>query len=493
MRAAAPCRAKPLGAGRGAFRYSPGMDGSIATQPARQGGWLAEARLTLALAWPLVLTNLSQFALSLTDALFLGHVGTEALAAATIGGNLYFAAMAPAFGLALAAAPMCAQTRGRGRGHVRGQRRDVRAALWACLGACLPVWVLLWFAEPVLLLLGQQPDLAALAGEYVRALMWGLPFFCAFVVLRGFLAAEQRPHAALVVAFAGIALNVPLNYWLIWGGLGVPPLGVVGAGLASSLCNVATFAGLLALIARDRHLRRFRILGRFWRFDAARLREVIRIGLPIAGSMALEIGVFATAALVIGALGAVPVAAHAIAVQIASMTFMVPMGIAQAATARVGLMAGANRLREAAQAGWIGIGLGAGFMALSCLALLVFAAPLAWLFLDADNPGAAETAALGASLLVVAGLFQLADGVQAVAGGALRGLKDTQVPMLLAGFGYWVVGLPLGIALAFWAGMGAVGIWVGLAVGLLLVAGLMLARWMRLSASGGLTMRRLRA
>jgi len=177
MRAAAPCRAKPLGAGRGAFRYSPGMDGSIATQPARQGGWLAEARLTLALAWPLVLTNLSQFALSLTDALFLGHVGTEALAAATIGGNLYFAAMAPAFGLALAAAPMCAQTRGRGRGHVRGQRRDVRAALWACLGACLPVWVLLWFAEPVLLLLGQQPDLAALAGEYVRALMWGLPFF----------------------------------------------------------------------------------------------------------------------------------------------------------------------------------------------------------------------------------------------------------------------------------------------------------------------------
>jgi MATE family multidrug resistance protein len=156
-------------------------------------------------------------------------------------------------------------------------------------------------------------------------------------------------------------------------------------------------------------------------------------------------------------------------------------------------MAGANRLREAAQAGWIGIGLGTGFMGLSCLVLLVFATPLAWLFLDADNPGAAETAALGASLLVVAGLFQLADGVQAVAGGALRGLKDTQVPMLLAGFGYWVVGLPLGVALAFWAGMGAVGIWVGLAVGLLLVAALMLARWMRLSASGGLTMRRLRA
>ena len=469
------------------------MDRSIAKQPAGRGGWLTEAQLTLALAWPLVLTNLSQFALSLTDALFLGHVSTEALAAATIGGNLYFAALAPAFGLALAAAPMCAQTRGRGRGHVRGQRRDVRAALWACLGICLPVWLVMWQTETVLLALGQQPLLAVLAGDYVRALMWGQPFFCAFVVLRGFLAAEQRPRAALVVSFASIALNIPLNYWLIWGGLGVPPLGVVGAGIASAVCNIAAFAGLLALIARDRHLRRFRILGRFWRFDAARLREVARIGLPIAGSMALEIGVFATATLTIGWLGAVPVAAHAIAMQIASMTFMVPMGIAQAATARVGLMAGANRLREAAQAGWIGIGLGTGFMALSCVALLAFAVPLAWLFLNAENPGAAETAALGASLIVVAGLFQLADGVQAVAGGALRGLKDTQVPMLLAGFGFWVVGLPLGITLALWGGFGAVGIWVGLAVGILLVAGLMLARWMRLSASGGLTLRRLRA
>jgi len=467
------------------------MDGT-STIP-RRGGWLPEARLTIALAWPLVLTNLSQFALTLTDALFLGHVGTEALAAATLGGNLFFAAVAPAFGLALAAAPMCAQTRGRGRGHVRGQRRDVRAALWACLAAVLPAWAMLWHTEAVLLALGQQPALAALAAEYVRALMWGMPLFCAFVVLRGFLAAEQRPGAALVVSCAGIALNVPLNYWLIWGGFGLPPLGVVGAGIASSLSNLAMFAGLLALIARDRHLRRFHILGRFWRFDSARLREVATIGLPIAGVMALEIGVFASAALAIGWFGAVPLAAHAIAVQIASMTFMVPMGISQAATARVGLMAGANRLREAAQAGWIGIGLGAAFMALSCVMLIVFATPLAWLFLNADNPGAAETAALGATLLVVSALFQLSDGVQSVASGALRGLKDTRMPMLLAGFGYWIVGMPLGLVLALTAGLGAVGIWIGLSVGLLLVAGLMLARWMRLSATGGLTMRRMRA
>jgi MATE family multidrug resistance protein len=353
----------------------------------------------------------------------------------------------------------------------------------------LPTWLLLWHAGDLLLLLGQEPALAALAGDYVRALMWGMPFFCAFVALRGFLAAEQRPGTALAVAFGGVALNLPLNLWLIHGGLGVPALGVVGAGLASSLCNVAMLAGLLALISRDRHLRRFRLLGRIWRFDGARLKEAAVIGLPIAGQMALEIATFAFAAIAMGWLGAVAVAAHAIAVQVASMTFMVPMGLGQAATARVGLAAGAGEGRAAARAGWVAIALGAGFMAASAAVLIAFGGAIAWGFLHPANPGAAETASLAASLLVLAGLFQLADGVQAVAAGALRGLKDTAVPMLLSGFGYWAAGLPLGLALAFPGGFGAPGLWVGLAVGLFLVAGLMLHRWIRLSAPRRWTMR----
>jgi MATE family multidrug resistance protein len=462
------------------------------TVPSRErlGAWGPEIRATLALAWPLVLTNLSQFALSLTDALFLGRVATEALAAATLGGNLFFAALAPAFGLALAAGPMCAQTRGRGRGHLRGMRRDVRAAFWACAAATIPVWLALWHTDALLRALGQEPALAVLAAEYVRALMWGMPLFCGFVVLRGFLSAEQRPLSALVVSFIGVALNVPLNYWLIHGGLGVPALGVTGAGIASSLCNLFMFAGLVAVIARDRHLRRYHLFGRLWRYDLARLREVAQIGLPIAGSMALEITVFAFAAIAMGWFGAIAIAAHAIAVQVASATFMVPMGIAQAATARVGLMTGAGRATAASRAGWIGIALGAGFMAVSAAGLIAFAGPISWLFLASGNPGASETAALAGVMLVVAGLFQLADGVQAVASGALRGLKDTQVPMLLAGFGYWIIGLPLGLALALPAGLGPLGLWIGLAAGLFLVAGLMLARWVRLSASGGLTLRR---
>jgi MATE family multidrug resistance protein len=439
----------------------------------------------LALAWPLVLTNLSQFALTLTDTVFLGRLGTDELAAATLGANLFFAALAPCFGLAMAAAPMTAQTRGRGRGFVRGMRRDVRAALWAVAIATVPIWLLLWHAEALLLALGQEARLAALAGDYVRALMWGMPCFCAFVALRGFLAAEQRPATALVISGVGIGLNVPLNWWLIHGGLGVPAMGVVGAGLASSLCNLAMLAGLLVLIGRDRHLRRFHILGRFWRFDPARLRETWVIGLPIAGSMLLEIGVFAFSAIVMGWMGALAVASHAIALQLASATFMVPMGLGQAATARVGLAVGAGDRRAAARAGWTALVLGMVFMATSATVMIGWGGTIAWAFLDAANPGAAETAALAATLLVVAGLFQLADGVQAVAAGALRGLKDTGVPMLLAGFGYWVVGLPVGLALAFPAGFGPVGIWAGLAAGLFLVAGLMTWRWVRLSRPPG--------
>jgi MATE family multidrug resistance protein len=171
---------------------------------------------------------------------------------------------------------------------------------------------------------------------------------------------------------------------------------------------------------------------------------------------------------------------------------MVPMGIGQAATSRVGLMAGAGRPGAAARAGHVAVAMGAGFMAASAVMLILFAGPLAWLFLTPGNPGAAETAALAATLLAVAGLFQLADGVQAVAAGALRGLKDTGVPMLLAGLGYWVIGLPTGLALAFPAGLGALGLWIGLATGLLIVAVLMLRRWIRMSATGGLTPKRLR-
>jgi MATE family multidrug resistance protein len=447
-------------------------------------GWRAEAGATLRLAFPIVLTNLSQMALALTETVLLGRLSTDALAAGMLAVSLHFALLAPGFGLALAAAPLQAQARGAGRlpggaarGWVRAVRRATRAALWACAIMLVPTWVLLWESAAVLRALGQDPALAALAQDYTRAAMFGMPGFCGFVVLRGYLAAMERPGAAMWVAFGAVALNLPLAWALIF----PAGLGVFGAGLSIAIANLGMLAALVVVIRRDRVFRRFRLFGRVWRMDGARLREVFVVGLPIAGVMLLEIGVFTAAAFAMGWFGTVAVAAHAIAIQTASATFMVPMGIGQAATARVGLAIGAGDPRGAQRAGWVAVALGAGFMATMALVLVLASAAIARLFLDAGDPQSAEVAALGATLLVIAGAFQMGDGIQVVAAGALRGLKDTRVPMLFAALGYWGIGLPFGLLIARYGGLGPPGVWVGLGVGLALVAGMMLLRWRRLS------------
>lgn len=458
------------------------MDAGITTTA--RPGWAAEARATLALAGPLVLTNLSQMAMVLTESMLLGRLGTDALAAGVLGSSLFFALLAPGFGLALAAAPLQAHYRGTarlpggaGRGWMRGMRRTTRAALWACLLAILVTWPLMWESAWVLRMLGQDPALAQMAQDYARGAMLGMPTFCAFVVLRGFLAAMERPAAAMWVSLGAVALNLPIAWLLIF----PAGLGMAGAGLAVAIADGAMLAVLVLLIQRDRVFRRFRLLGRVWVPRLAPLREVFAVGLPIAGSMLLEIGVFSAAAFAMGWFGAVAAAAHAIAIQTASATFMVPLGIGQAATARVGLAEGAGDRAAGRQAGWVAIAIGAAFMATMAVLLLAAAPVIAGAFLDPGLPRAADATALAATLLIVAGLFQLGDGIQVVAAGALRGRRDTRIPMLLAALGYWGIGLPLGLALAHPGGMGPVGIWIGLGAGTGMVAGLMLGRWRRLS------------
>lgn len=453
-----------------------------------EGGWTQELRATLALAWPLALTNLSQIALVLTDTFFLGHLGEVPLAAATLGGNLYFIAMSLFFGLAFAASAMLAQERGRVTRHMREMRRTVRQASWLALPIFLLLGTLLWNTEALLRAAGQDPALAEAAQTYNRALMWGMPFFYGFMLLRGFLAALERPAPALIISAIAILLNGLLDYALINGGFGVPALGIWGAGIASATANACMCLGLALWMALDRRLRRFNLAGRFWRADWRRMREIVVIGLPIAGTMLLEIGIFSATALVMGWFSPRAVAAHAVALQVASACFMVPMGIGQAATARVGLAAGAADPRGAWRAGWTAIALGAGFMGLTALLLLLAPDLIVSLFL---SPELEETQSLAATLLMVAGIFQLADGVQAVAAGALRGLKDTRVPMLFAALGYWGLGLPIGLGFGFAAEWGPLGIWIGLASGLGAVAMLMTLRWHRMARGGGLHFRRI--
>lgn len=446
--------------------------------------WAAEVRATLALAWPLALTNLSQMAMLATDAALLGHHATESLAAVTLSATLFWAVLAPGFGLSFAAAAVLAQERGRRTGQVRAMRRTLRAAFWAGLLAALPGMALLWHGAPLLVALGQEPALAALAGEFLRCLLWGVLPFGLFITLRGLMAAMERPGPPLVIGVLAVLLNAALGWVLIFGNLGAPALGVRGAGIAGAVTDAAMFLALAAYVLRDRRLRRLVPPGGRWWPERDRLGRLLRLGLPIAAQMVLEIGLFSAVGLVMGAFGAPALAAHAVALQIASTTFAVPLGLGQAATARVGLAIGAGRTADAARAGWVAIALGTGFMAAMGAAMILMPGPLAALFL---GPGAAEAARLAATLLLLAGLFQVGDGVQVVAAGALRGLHDTRSPALIAAAGYWGLGLPAGLLLGFAAGLGPAGIWIGLVLGLTGVAAAMTWRWARLARRGGLT------
>jgi MATE family multidrug resistance protein len=441
--------------------------------------WRDEIRATLALAWPMVLTNLAQTAMTATDVLVMGHIGPQALAAGALGANLYFAPMIFGLGLMLATSPMTATELGRKRHSVRDPRRTVRQGLWLAVCAALPIWVLLWNSETILVAMGQDPALSAMAGAYVHSLMWGLLPFYGYVVLRSFISALERPGWALAVAFAAVAFNAFANWVLVFGHLGMPALGIRGSGLATTLSNLIMFAGLAAVVVTEPRFRRYHLFGRFWRSDWPRFRTLVRLGLPIAGILAFEVTVFNAAALLMGLIDEASLAAHAIAIQIASISFMVPMGLNQAVTVRVGRAFGAGDLDGVSRAGWAAFGLGVGFMALTALIMVTWPLTLISAFIDIGEPANHVVVELAVAFLAFAALFQIADGAQAVASGMLRGLHDTTMPMIYAAIGYWGVGMPLGALLAFHYGLRGNGIWIGLSAGLTVVAVLLMARWLR--------------
>ncbi|MBX9795788.1 MATE family efflux transporter [Sphingomonas sp.] len=450
------------------------------------GGWAQEARATIALAAPLVLTNLGQAAIQATDVVLLGWRGPQSLAAGALGANLYVAFLVLGIGLVTAASPLIARELGARAHSVRDVRRTVRQSLWAATIFCLPVWVVLWHAELLLRWLGQEPALSRDAAQFTRAIMWGLLPAMGYLVLRAFVVALERPVWSLIVALAAVVVNAVLNYGLIFGHFGLPALGVMGAGLGSSITQTLLFLGMALVVTRVRRFRRYRLFGNFWRADWARFAAVWRLGVPIAVTLGLEVTVFNAAVFLMGLFGTAALAAHAIAIQIASLTFMVPLGIAQAATVRVGLAYGRGDPGGIGRAGATALVLGIGFMAAMGLAML--AAP--GLFVSLFLARTAETApvfALAVRYLLVAALFQVVDGAQAVGAGCLRGLQDTTVPMMFAAVGYWVIGIGIGWWLGFHAGWEGLGIWTGLATGLAVVAVLMLARWARRGPLGLMT------
>jgi MATE family multidrug resistance protein len=441
--------------------------------------WRDEIRATLALAWPLIMTNIAQSLIHATDVVLLGWAGASTLAAGTLGVNIYLIPLIFGIGLVTAAAPMIAKELGERSHSVRDVRRTVRQAMWAALAFALPIWLLLWNSGAILVAIGQEPALAAGAQSFVRALMWGLLPYLFYLVLRSFISALERPIWSLIVGLAAVVYNGLINYGLIFGKFGLPELGLLGAGIGSASANFLMFVGMALVVTRHRRFRRYRLFGRFWVADWQRFREVWRLGLPIAVTLALEIGVFAGAVFLMGYIGPESIAAHAIAIQLAALTFMVPMGLGQAVTVRVGLAFGRRDRPGVTRAGWTAFTLGVGFMSLAALVMWSIPSLLVSLFLDPADPANGAVIPLASSFLVVAAFFQIFDGAQAVGAGMLRGLQDTRVPMLFAAFGYWIVGLAVSVWLGFGLGWEGVGIWIGLASGLAVVAFLMITRWMR--------------
>ena len=442
----------------------------------RNGAWLAELRSTLALAWPLILANLTQQLIQATDVLLMGRLGASQLAAATLALNLTFTFNVLLLGLLIASSPMMATALGQRFNAVRDVRRTFRAGLWLLCFTLPPYWLVLWHVGDIMRAFGESEELARQGQTFLRAYMWATAPWLLFQLLRNFISALERPRVVLWLSLFGIALNALLSWSLIFGHFGLPALGLMGGGLGSTLTWLILCAALIGMIQSDRQFRRFHLFGNWWRFDRQRTAAMIRLGWPIGVTMALEMGVFALAAYFMGWIGAPAVAAHAVALQLAALTFMVPLGLGQAATVRVGLALGRADEAGITRAGWTAWVIGVAFMGTMALVMWSIPRTLVTLFLS-DVPANAVTIALAVSFVRVAAAFQLVDGAQVIGAGMLRGLHDTRWPLLFALVGYWVVGLGIGSWLAFAQDWRGVGIWVGLASGLAAVAVLMLGRW----------------
>ena len=437
--------------------------------------WSAHVRATLALGIPLIGAQLAQLGINTTDVMIVGRLGAEQLAAMVLSAQFLFTILVFGSGFSIAVMPLVAQA--YGRGDVTSVRRALRMGLWVVTAYWLLAQPAFFYSEEILLAAGQKPDVAKLASGYIDIGHFAVLPGLLYNVIRALVSAIGRAGIILKVTIAMLVMNAVLAYILVLGHFGLPAMGLVGSGLGSTITWLILCGAMIAFVLADRRFRRFHLFGNWWRLDRQRMIEMVRLGWPIGATMALEIGVFALAAYFMGWIGAPAVAGHAVALQLAALTFMVPLGLGQAATVRVGLALGRSDEEGITRAGWTAWIMGLGFMATMALVMWTIPHRLVILFL-ADVPQNAEVIALAVSFLKVAAAFQLVDGAQVIGAGMLRGLHDTRWPLVFAVVGYWIVGLGIGSWLAFAADWKGLGIWVGLASGLASVAVLMLARWL---------------
>src|SRR6056297_1973378 len=431
------------------------------------------ARATLGLGLPLIGSHVAQFAITLTDALMLGWYSVEALAAEVLGGTLFFVLFIMGSGFAWAVMPMVASA--RAAGNETQIRRVTRMGAWASILFGIATLPLMLLARPIFEALGQDPDIAVLAGQYLSIMGWGILPALLVMVLKSYLAALERTQIVLWITLAAVGLNVVINYALIFGNWGFPELGVRGAAIASLMVNIASLVAMVFYAARAQpdHA----LFQRLWRPDWEALGQVFRLGWPIGITNLAEVGLFAASSVMMGWLGTLQLAAHGIALQVTSVMFMVHVGLSNVATVRAGQAQGRGDgpgLRAGARV----VLMVSGLVALGTVVLfLAVPEALIGLFLSPDDPDRPAVIAIGVMLLAAAALFQMVDAAQVMALGLLRGVQDTRVPMVIAALSYWAVGVPASYVLGFPLGLGGPGIWLGLALGLALAGVFMLWRF----------------
>jgi MATE family multidrug resistance protein len=434
---------------------------------------------TLKLAVPIALTQLGQIAMMTTDLALIGRLGDEAVAAAALASSVFFISFTFGMGLVSAVAPLAAQA--FGARDPRMVRRALRVGLWAALLISLPMIVPPLYGEQILLALGQAPATARLAQHYLMGLAWGITPALWFLAIRGFMGAVNRPEPGLWITLGAIPANAVLVYLLIHGAWGLPRLELFGAGLGTTIVNFGMFLAGLWFAWRRRPFRKYHVLGRIWRIDWTLMRQLIVIGAPISMSFLMEYGLFAAAALLMGLISTTALAAHQIALQVTAILFMVPFGIGMAATVRVGHAVGRNDAAAVKRAGLVATLLGIGCVSALTLGVIFARFSIARFFFGDAAESAGAVIDLTAVLLMVGATFFVADGIQTVAAGALRGMNDTRVPLLFAAISYWLIGFPAAYGLAFRTELGAIGVWIGLSCGTAVYAVLLILRFLRLA------------
>ncbi len=435
----------------------------------------AHTKAIAVLGLPLIGGHLAQMAIGVTDTVMLGWYGVEALAAVTIASTYFFVLFIFGSGFAWAVMPMVATF--HAEGDETSIRRATRMGLWISFAFAVLALPAMIFSGPILRLLGQEEEVVIRAADYLRVAGWGILPALFVMVIKSYLAALERTRAVLWITVLSAIINALVNYALIFGNWGAPELGVVGAAVASLSTQVVSLIGVVAYVTWV--LPQHDLFRRLWNADPQMFARVFRLGWPISITSLSEVGLFAASAVMMGWLGTVPLAAHGIAVQLASMTFMVHLGLSNAATVRAGNAFGRLDAPHLARGALVATAMSLAFSVVTVAFFFLFPGFFIGIFILEHEPAKVEILKIGVGILFMAGLFQLVDGAQAIGLGVLRGVQDTGVPMVYAALSYWAVGVPCSYLLGFTFGFEGIGVWAGLGIGLGLAAILLNLRFWR--------------